>query len=181
MKGGSQCHKKIIGKFFDEDIPSSDNMCVCCYHCIKFHAEGSCSSCKEFLDTFFPTRSILKLSKSVSSELRCALKELFAAMSVKELKVESQLCLTISSFVNDFIKIVDEIKTEADIVHNWHVSSDVASKVFSTLNDVLYGEDFSDSSGSSAEEAEDVYDEETDSSDDEDDDSYLSLVVLDDY
>ena len=181
-KDGSVCHKKIIGKFYDEEISPSDPPCLCCYVCIKSHAEA-CSSCSQFLATFFPDRSNRKLSKSVSSELRAALKELFSAMGMKEVKVESNLTLGISSFICDFIKIIDEIKSVSDIIHNWHVGSDVALKVYSTLNDVLYGDDCSsdssECSGSESEEDEneDVLDEDTSSSDD--DDAGESFTMLD--
>ena len=129
---------------------------------------------QRFYETFFPTRSSPKLSKPVSAELMCALKELFTVMGVKEIKVESSLSLGIANFVNDVVKVVDELKTEEDIVQRWHVSEEMARKMFSTLNEVLYGEECSDSSGSSEEEeeleedSEDVIDEEeSDSSCDE--------------
>ena len=178
-KTASQCHKQVVGKFFDEDYPSSVDRCVCCYVCIKSHAEEGCSSCKEFLETFFPPANSFKLSKSVSSELRFALLELFEAMSVKQVKVENDLALSITSFVADFIKVIDEVKNASDIVHIWHVSSDVASKVFSTLNDVLYGEELYDSAGSSTDEYEDVSDEDSESTDD-DIDRLTSLEIFDD-
>ena len=174
VKGSLECHRKILGKFFDQEILDTVDKCVCCYACIHSHAEEGCSSCRDFHETFFPTRSSPRLSKPVSAELRCALKELFTVMAVKEIKVESSLSLGIANFVNDVVKVVDELKTEEDISQRWHVSEEIARKVFSTLNDVLYGEECSDSSGSSEEEeeleeySEDVIDEEeSDSSSDE--------------
>ena len=188
MNDGLICHKKIIGKFYDEDIPPCDNPCICCYVCIKSHEVVSgCSTCSEFLATFFPDRSSSKLSKSVTSELRFALKELFAAMSMKELKVENNLHLGISNFVDDFIKVIDEVKTDADIIDNWHISPAIASKVFSTLNNVLHGDELSDSetSESSSEEDEDSFDEEEDSSNTEEEDgdveSYIDVGAFDGY
>ena len=44
-------------------------------------------SCEQFLSTFFPLKSSLKLSKSVSAELKEAIMELFNVMNVKEVKV----------------------------------------------------------------------------------------------
>ena len=186
MNDGLICHKKIIGKFYDEDIPPCDNPCICCYVCIKPHAVLSdCSTCSEFLATFFPDRSSFKLSKSVTAELRFALKELFAAMSVKELKVENNLHLGISNFVDDFIKVIDEVKTDADIIDNWHISPAIASKVFSTLKNVLHGDELSDSDASeSSVEDEDSFDEEEDNSstggeEDGDDESCIDIEVFD--
>ena len=189
MNDGLICHKKIIGKFYDEEIPPCDNPCICCYVCIKSHEVVSgCSTCSEFLATFFPDRSSSKLSKSVTSELRFALKELFAAMSMKELKVENNLHLGISNFVDDFIKVIDEVKTDADIIDNWHISPAIASKVFSTLNNVLHGDELSDSdtSESSSGEDEDSFDEEDeDSSNTEEEDgdveSYIDVGAFDGY
>ena len=135
----------ILGKFFNQEVTDTVHKCVCCYVCINSHAEEDCSVCRDFLETFLPTISSRALSKPVSAELRCALKELFNVMAVKEIKVESSLSLGIENFVNDVLKVVDELKTEEDIVQSWHVSEKIAKKVFSTLDDVLYGEECSDS------------------------------------
>ena len=187
-KDGSMCHRKVIGKFYDEEVSPNEIVCTCCYICIKAHAQESCSECKQFLDTFFPVRSSCKLSRSVSNELKCALKELFAALSLKEVKVEANLCLTVSNFISDFIKVMDEIQSFADIVRIWHVSPDVAGKVMSIVREVLHGdEEYSDSdlSGSLDEEyLEDLLDEETDedSSDEEyvaDDDGNICEEFID--
>ena len=102
-------------------------------------------------------------------------------MSVKELKVESDLVLSTTNFINDFIKVIDEVKTASDIVRIWHVSTDVAGRVFSTLHDVLYGdEDLFDSSGSSTDESEDIFDEDSESTDDDDTERFMSLNIVDD-
>ena len=177
---GSQCHKIILRQFFNENDQHQNDQCVCCYVCIKSHAEGGCFSCKEFIDTYFPPKNSVKLSKSVYSELRCALLELFAAMAVKELKVESDLVLNLMNFINDFIKVIDEVKTASDIGRIWHVSPDVADRVFSVLHDVLYGdEDLCDSAGSSTDESEDIFDEDSDSTDDDDTERFMSLNIDD--
>ena len=107
--------------------------------------------------------------------------ELFAAMAVKELKVESDLVLSPINFINDFIKVIDEVKTASDIVRIWHVSPDVASRVFSIFHDVLYGDDeLCDSAGSSTDESEDIFDEDSDSTDDDDTECFMSLNIDDD-
>ena len=100
-------------------------------------------------------------------------------MSVKELQVESHLHLSISSFVNDLTRVVDEILSERDIIKKWHINDKIASKVFSTLSEVLFGEEFSDSSGSSEEEPEDDDEDEFDNeaSDSSECDSDSSILV----
>ena len=106
-------------------------------------------------------------------------------MSVKELKVENNLHLGISNFVDDFIKVIDEVKSDADIVNNWHISPAIASKVFSTLKNVLHGDELSDSDASeSSVEDEDSFDEEEDNSstggeEDGDDESCIDIEVFD--
>ena len=63
----------------------------------------------------------------------------------------------------------------------------IARKVFSTLNNVLHGDEFSDSdtSESSSEEDEDSFDEEEDSSNTEEEDgdveSYIDVGAFDGY
>ena len=145
--------------------------CYCCYPCVKKDAEDGCSDCRELLDTFLPQKSSLKLSKKVSSELKSALGELFAAMDVKDVAVENNLLMSVSSFVPDITKLVDEIKAASDISSIWHTSSEVASKVFETMEEVLYGEDLaieSEDSSDSSEEG-DEFDVDSESSDADDD------------
>ena len=94
-------------------------------------------------------------------------------MDLQDIKVETRLTLGISNFINDFLKSIDEIQTDDDIVHNWHVSSEVATNMFSIVNEILLGEEDSDSPyGSSDEEDDDIIDEEdgeeSESSEDED-------------
>ena len=166
--------------FFDEkDSGDAQAKCSCCYNCIHLHADEGCFSCKELLDTFLPSASSLKLSKSVSSEIKSALGELFAAMSVKQIQVENELVLSTSSFTEDVVKNIDEINSAEDIVKIWHVSSDVAMKVFSILTEVIYGDDTSDSGSSSDDSADDDLDEEySDSSDDSNETHQLELLDI---
>ena len=67
--------------------------------------------------------------------------ELFNVMNVKEVKVEDNLCLTIPSFLADFIRKVDEIKSPMDIVAFWHVDATLARSIFDVLGEVLSDED----------------------------------------
>ena len=52
----------------------------------------------------------------MSSELKMACEELFEAMDLKEVKVEDDLSMSTSSFLTDFIHMIDEIKRPSDIV-----------------------------------------------------------------
>jgi hypothetical protein len=79
----------------------------------------------------------VKLNKSVKSELRSGLWDLFDALEICTLMVENTLELAVSSFVEDFIKTVDEITEPGDIVKHWHISFDMAQNIFSILNDVM--------------------------------------------
>ena len=45
-----------------------------------------------------------------------ACEELFEAMDLKEVKVEDDLSMSTSSFLTDFIHMIDEIKRPSDIV-----------------------------------------------------------------
>ena len=177
---GSDCHKKLVGRFFDvEDAGDDENQCSCCYNCTFSHANQGCSTCKDFLGTFLPLRTSKKLSKSVSSELKSAIEELFAAMSVKVLQVESDLVLGIASFVKDFLKNVDEVNDSEDIIRIWHINSDVAKKVFSIMYEVLHGEeDLSEASDSSSDESSDVFDEEESDSSSGDDAEQLEMLNI---
>ena len=176
-KPRSECQREVILNFFDEKDSSDAHIkCFCCYNCIHLHADKGCYLCKELLDTFLPAS--LKQSKSLSSEIKSALEELFAAMSVKLIQVENNLVLSISSFSKDVVKNVDEINSAKDISRMWHVSSDVALKVFSILTEVIYGDEISDS-GSSSDESDDDFDEEySDSSDDNDGTQQLELLDI---
>ena len=178
-KPRSECQREVIMNFFDEKDSSDAHIkCFCFYNCIHLHADEGYSSCKEFLDTFLPASTSQKLSKSVSSEIKSALEELFAAMSVKLIQVENDLVLSISSFSKDVVKNADEINNAEDISRIWHVSSDVALKVFSILTEVIYGDEISDS-GSSSDESEDDFDEEySDSSDDNEGTQQLELLDI---
>ena len=76
------------------------------------------------------------------------------------------------------MKSLDEIQTDDDIVRFWHVSREIATNMFSILNEILCGEEFSDSSsGSSDEENDDlidVIDEEDEEEDESSEDENIS-------
>ena len=86
--------------------------------------------------SYHPT-AIKKMSKSVASGIKGALVELFEALNMETISVEKDLKVNTRGFIKDFIKVIDEIKTEEDIVSIWHIDPVVAAKVFSLLKDVL--------------------------------------------
>ena len=93
--------------------------------------------------------------RPVLSELKTAIEELFAAISVKFLQVESDVVLGVANFVKDFLKNVDEVNAPEDIVHIWHINSDAEKKVFSIMNTVLhYKKEWKEASGSSVESSD---------------------------
>ena len=180
----SYCHKQIIANCFDVQCTPVEK-CHCCYPCIKSHADDDCLNCMEFLKTFLPAKTNLKLSKSVAAELKLALKELFHAVTMREVKVEDGLTVSVDSFIADFVKMIDEVKADSDIARMWHVKPDVASWVFSTLNEVLYGGEELSDKASSSDESEDFLDAESSSDDSEDfldttDDGLGHLSIYDD-
>ena len=110
--------------------------CNCCYSCISFHSLEGCKECVAFLKKYFPSES--KWSKrSTFSVLKVALVELFDVMGVRTLKVEDRLTVDCTSFLSDFLKVVDEIKSPSDIVKFWHLEESIACKIFSILHSVL--------------------------------------------
>ena len=171
-KSGTICHRATLCKFFDKEHSPEDAKCFCCYVCIKIHADEGCCDCRELLDTYMPAKSSLKLSKTVSAELKGALRELFEVMGVKKLQVESDLAMSTSSFLKDFVKNVDEIKISEDISRIWHLGSEMASSIFSILEEVLCGEEMVAESDGSTDSNEDESDDDSDSSFDD-----TSLVI----
>ena len=79
----------------------------------------------------------MKFNKSVKSELRSGLCDLFDALEIGTILVEETLEMTVSSFTEDFIKAVDEITEPGDIVKLWHISLEMAQNIFSVFNDVM--------------------------------------------
>ena len=109
----------------------------------------------------------MKVSKSVASELKEALGELFEAMELKSIMVEGKLEIDCLSFTLDLLRVLDEIRESDDIVKLWHIDAELSVRVFSVLYDVLFGGDEEDvQAGDNSEDEEDLA--ETDDTDDED-------------
>ena len=145
---------------FDKDFVFELDSCKCCYSCIVQHGDGGCQECLLLLQKFFPPTSITKFTKSVKSELKAALGELFEAMGISKIKVESELEVDYLSLVNDLVKVIDELKSPEDICRFWHINQELSFKMFSVIQDVIFGnkDDLSSSDNDSDEsdEKEDV-------------------------
>ena len=116
---------------------------------------------------FLPDIGEHKVSKSVSSDLKESLTDLFIAMKIDTIMVEDDLAVPVKNFIKDFVKVIDEVRTEQDIVSMWHIDPTVAKKVFMLLNDVIY-EQFNECDSEHKEEEDsdieyDVLDENSDS------------------
>ena len=141
------CQKETMLRFFDDAYSSEGSKCDCCYSCIKRHSNDGCQECYQLIHTYFPTISKSRIKKSVASQLKEALKELFEALGVVTLLIENELDINVDDFIRDFIRMCDEIKSDTDIVNLWHVDSLVASDVYKLFIEILHddGDDFSDS------------------------------------
>ena len=79
------------------------------------------------------------MRKSVASCLTEAFEELFAALNMDTVLVESELKVTTKEFVRDFIHMCDEVKSATDIVETWHVDPILAETLFSLFSEVVFG------------------------------------------
>ena len=127
-------------KLFDENFVSEASQCTCCFSCIQQHGLGGCETCSEVMEKYFPCKTKFKVSKSVAIELKLAIEELFAALGMDTLLIEGELGVTISSFAKDFIKCIDEIRSDNDIVEMWRIDPSIARELFLLFNEVIYGD-----------------------------------------
>ena len=114
--------------------------CACFFSCIKQHGLDGCTRCEEFLDKYFPHDQKLKVRKSVAIELKQAIEELFDALGLDRILMEGELAVTTSSFAKDFIKLIDEVKDERDIMELWHIEFSLAQELFLLFKEVVYGD-----------------------------------------
>ena len=101
------------------------------------HSESGCESCLSFLHSFFPPESLKKKSKSVKREVRQSLEDLFEAMDMSSINIDGCLMLSSSVFVNDFLKVLDEIKTPRDIVNTWQIPYSIACRIYSVIEEIF--------------------------------------------
>ena len=109
---------------------------------MKQHSTNGCEKCDTFLNKFFPADSYLKVRKSVVSELREALEELFGALRTEFLLLENEVEISSRSFIKDFIKMSDEVRSEKDIIEIWHVDPTTAFNIFMVFEEVLFGSSY---------------------------------------
>ena len=162
------CQSETLLRLFDENYKSEVPECSCCYSCVKRHSVKGCETCSNLLDKYFPPNCNPKLKKSVISELKEAMGELFAALGADTLLVEGELEVTAKNFVKDFLKMSDEVNTESDIIEMWHIDKTVAHKIFMLFNEVVFGDLYdSDDDSDTASESEIDLDEDDQSTDSE--------------
>lgn len=133
-----RCQSETTMRFFDENFVSKVPECVCCFSCIRDHGNNGCVKCAEFIHTYFTQNEKLKVSKSAARDLIEALEELFAALRISTILVENELQVSTTSFIKDFVKMIDEIKCANDIVNTWHIDTVVAEKVFLLFEEVIF-------------------------------------------
>ena len=141
-----KCQSETIMKLFDENFVSEASQCTCCFSCIQQHGLGGCETCCELMEKYFPRHTKFKVSKSVAVELKLAIEELFAALGIDTLLIEGELGVTTASFAKDFIKCIDEIKSDNDIVEMWRIDPSIARELFLLFKEVVYGGDPADES-----------------------------------
>ena len=134
------CQSQTIVKLFDDNFVVEASRCTCCFSCIKQHGSDGCDRCVEFLNKYFPQNTKPKVTKSVAVELKQAIEELFAAMGQDMILIEGELGVTASSFAKDFVKLIDEVRDENDIMEIWHIESSLAQELFLLFKEVVYGD-----------------------------------------
>ena len=131
------CQRETILRLFDESYRSEGPKCSCCYSCMKQHSEHGCEECLNFLEKFFSQKSKV-MTKSVAVTLKEAMGELFTALNMETLLVEKDLKVFSKDFINDFIKMSDEITAEEDIVDMWHIDPALAHHIFLLFTEVVF-------------------------------------------
>ena len=132
-----RCQSETILRLFDESFVSEAPACSCCYQCMRRHSLDGCKDCASFFEKFFPINPNPKVSKSVIADLKDAIEELFAALRINTILVENELKVTTKSFIIDFVKMVDEVKSDKDIVDIWHIDAKIAHQLFQVLTEVV--------------------------------------------
>ena len=121
------------------------------------------------METFFSDNLKPKVSKSVAATLKEALEDLFVAMKCDTIVIEKELEVTTTSFIKDFLKMIDEITSEQDIIDMWHIDQSVAHGIFLVYTEVVFGGlDVSLASDDDEDEANNVDSDTLDQSEDSD-------------
>ena len=124
----------------NSDFNANTKACECCYSCISNHAAVGCGKCALFLETYIPVRNQHAYSKSIRKGLKFALTELFEALNITSIEIETRLTLTVQNFTDDFIKVYDEIAGPVDIQSMWHVPQELAMDIYAVCIDFLNSE-----------------------------------------
>ena len=80
------------------------------------------------------------MRKSVAVDLKEAIEELFDALGFDNIMMEGDQSVSVKSFIKDFIKTVDEVKNEKDIVELWRIDPVIAQNLFMLFKEVVFGE-----------------------------------------
>ena len=101
-------------------------------------------------------------SKSVKREIKQSLEDLFAALNISSIDIDGCIMLSSSTFVNDVLKILDEIRTPRDIVDTWHIPFSIACRIFSVIEEVFHRSEENSESDEEVDGEEDAMFEECD-------------------
>ena len=74
----------------------------------------------------------------MKKDLFIAFSDLFSALNTTKVHLDDCMEVSVTSFINDFLKNIDEIKVEEDIVQLWQVKKEIASMLFSLLNELFH-------------------------------------------
>ena len=58
-------------------------------------------------------------------------------MDIDFLLVDNCLEISTQNFIEDLLKVLDEIRSANDIVDTWHIPAEVASKIQSVISEIL--------------------------------------------
>ena len=167
-----RCQTTSLMKFFDPDFECDLPSCMCCYSCMTRDASLGCVRCSDFLELYLPQKMSGVPPRSVQKELKFSLLELFRAIRISSIQVESRLQLSVENFVSDFILAFDEIHEPSDITNMWHVSKELAENLYSVSMEVLndkhvieestednLSDDLSDESSETSQDTDELYNE----------------------
>ena len=82
------------------------------------------------MDTFIPKKLSVGKNSSVRKGLRSVVLELFRGLDINEIEIETRLTMSVNSFVNDFMKVFDEIRKPSDLQSFWHLSRELSEDLF---------------------------------------------------
>ena len=96
-----------------------------------------CVTCTSFINDYLPKNVNRVTTKSIKRRLQEGLTELLVSMGIDTLLVEDCLELKIDNFVNDFLRMVDEVSCAKDIVDMWHIQPHVAHEIHNLFTEVV--------------------------------------------